>query len=219
MLEAKLLEVKGEIDDQTLDSKNIFVLTTKAVLEVDEKSGFEYRTLAAGSNMMQTAYGMINEGKKLIVLVDESYAPNFSRLNRFSAPAFASEASTIFILSNQTVPKKIKIKAKHAISEVPMKNVVGMLPGKTKPKEYVIFSAHYDHLGIGKPENGDSIYNGANDDAAGTTAVILLANHFKKLNNNERTIVFCRFYSRGNRRFWFAVLFKTIRSEGSGGYV
>lgn len=193
LLEAKLLEVKGEIDDQPLDSKNIFVLTTKAELEVDEKSGFEYRTLAAGSNMMQTAYGMINEGKKLIVLVDESYAPNFSRLNRFSAPAFASDASTIFILSNKTAPKKIKIKAKHAISEVPMKNVVGMLPGKTKPKEYVIFSAHYDHLGIGKPENGDSIYNGANDDAAGTTAVILLANHFKKLNNNERTIVFAAF--------------------------
>jgi Zn-dependent M28 family amino/carboxypeptidase len=48
-------------------------------------------------------------------------------------------------------------------------------------------------LGVGKAVEGDSIYNGANDDAAGTTAVIMLANYFKKLNNNERTIVFAAF--------------------------
>ncbi len=68
-----------------------------------------------------------------------------------------------------------------------------LFPEKTKPDEYVIFSAHHDHIGIGKPVNGDSIYNGANDDAAGTTAVIMLANYFKTLNNNERTLVFATF--------------------------
>jgi len=57
-----------------------------------------------------------------------------------------------------------------------------MIPGKTRPEEFVIFSAHYDHLGIGKPDAaGDSIYNGANDDASGTTAVITLAKYFSKL--------------------------------------
>jgi len=72
-------------------------------------------------------------------------------------------------------------------------NVVGILPGKTRKDEYVIFSAHYDHLGIGKPVNGDSIYNGANDDASGVTAVIMLAKYFKALDDNERTIVFAAF--------------------------
>jgi Zn-dependent M28 family amino/carboxypeptidase len=57
----------------------------------------------------------------------------------------------------------------------------------------VIFSGHYDHIGIGKAVNGDSIYNGANDDAAGTTGVIMLAKYFKALQNNERTIVFAAF--------------------------
>lgn len=77
--------------------------------------------------------------------------------------------------------------------------MVGVLPGKSKPDEYVIFSGHYDHLGVGSPEEGmphpaaDSIYNGANDDAAGSTAVIMLANYFKKQNNNERTIIFTTF--------------------------
>jgi Zn-dependent M28 family amino/carboxypeptidase len=72
-------------------------------------------------------------------------------------------------------------------------NVVGVLPGKARTDEYVIFSAHYDHLGVGKPVNGDSIYNGANDDASGVTAVIMLAKYFKALGNNERTIVFAAF--------------------------
>jgi len=68
-----------------------------------------------------------------------------------------------------------------------------MIPGKSKKDEYVIFSGHYDHIGVGKPVEGDSIYNGANDDAAGTTAVIMLAKYFKELNNNERTIIFAAF--------------------------
>jgi peptidase M28-like protein len=72
-------------------------------------------------------------------------------------------------------------------------NVVGILPGKSRKDEYVIFSAHYDHLGVGKPADGDSIYNGANDDASGVTAVIMLAKYFKTLDNNERTIVFAAF--------------------------
>lgn len=74
----------------------------------------------------------------------------------------------------------------------PANNVIGILPGKSKPDEYVIFSAHYDHLGMVK-EGADKIYNGANDDASGTTAVIALAKYFKELNQNERTIIFVAF--------------------------
>jgi Zn-dependent M28 family amino/carboxypeptidase len=72
-------------------------------------------------------------------------------------------------------------------------NVAGMIPGKSKPKEIVVFSAHYDHLGIVKPLDGDSIANGADDDASGVTAVISLAKYYKKLNNNERTLIFVTF--------------------------
>ena len=84
------------------------------------------------------------------------------------------------------------------MSEQKLSNVVGILPGKSPlgdlGGEYVIFSGHYDHLGIGKPDaKGDSIYNGANDDAAGTTAVIMLAEYFSQLKNNERTLIFVAF--------------------------
>ena len=71
-------------------------------------------------------------------------------------------------------------------------NVIGMLTGKSKPNEYVILSAHYDHLGL-TTDGDDQVYNGANDDASGVTAVIALAQYFKKLGNNERTIIFVAF--------------------------
>jgi Zn-dependent M28 family amino/carboxypeptidase len=68
-----------------------------------------------------------------------------------------------------------------------------VIPGKSKKDEYVIFSGHYDHLGIGKAVNNDSIYNGANDDAAGTTAMIMLSKYFKKRKDNERSLIFVAF--------------------------
>jgi Zn-dependent M28 family amino/carboxypeptidase len=72
-------------------------------------------------------------------------------------------------------------------------NVVGIIPGRSRPKELVIFSAHYDHVGISDRVEGDSRANGADDDASGVTAVISLAKYFKKLNNNERTLIFAAF--------------------------
>lgn len=73
-------------------------------------------------------------------------------------------------------------------------NIVGVIPGKSKKDEYVIFSAHYDHLGIGQMnEQGDSIFNGANDDASGIVAVIMLAKYFSKQKSNERTLIFTAF--------------------------
>ncbi|RYG02190.1 MAG: M28 family peptidase [Chitinophagaceae bacterium] len=73
-------------------------------------------------------------------------------------------------------------------------NVVGMLRGKSKPEEIILFSAHYDHEGIFKRgKRKDSIMNGANDNASGTTALLMLAKYFALRNDNERTILFCAF--------------------------
>jgi Zn-dependent M28 family amino/carboxypeptidase len=78
------------------------------------------------------------------------------------------------------------------VKNKPANNVIGVLPGKSKPNEFVVFSAHYDHLGM-KTSGDDKVYNGANDDASGVTAVIALAQYFKELNQNERTIIFVAF--------------------------
>ncbi|GAA4420713.1 M28 family metallopeptidase [Nibrella viscosa] len=71
-------------------------------------------------------------------------------------------------------------------------NVIAKIPGSTRPDEYVIYSAHWDHLGVGKPdETGDSIYNGAIDNASATAGLIELARAFNNMQPKpERTIVF-----------------------------
>ena len=74
-----------------------------------------------------------------------------------------------------------------------MFNVIGLLEGKSKKDEYVVISAHYDHLGIKVEGEGDMIYNGADDDASGTTAVLALAEYFTTLGTNERTLIFVAF--------------------------
>lgn len=193
LVQPKFIDAKGSVNDEEIDSKKIFVFTTQKELAVDEKAGYGYKTIAAGGNLMREAYGLITGGKNYVVFVDESYAANFGRLSRFVGPTFENNYSVVFLLTNKTAPTKFKVTARHEIVSMPMTNVVGILPGKTKPNEYVIFSAHYDHLGIDQPQNGDSIYNGANDDAAGTTSVIMLARYFKTLNNNDRTLVFAAF--------------------------
>jgi hypothetical protein len=64
--------------------------------------------------------------------------------------------------------------------DVPQHNLVALLRGTTRKDEYVIVSAHYDHVGVGRAVDDDAIYNGADDNATGTTAVLLLAESLAK---------------------------------------
>ncbi|CAM1374239.1 M28 family peptidase [Tenacibaculum xiamenense] len=76
---------------------------------------------------------------------------------------------------------------------VEMSNIIGVLEGKSKKDEFVIVSAHHDHLGMKKEGEGDLIFNGANDDASGVVGVLALAEYYAKKGNNERSIVFACF--------------------------
>jgi Peptidase family M28 len=80
-------------------------------------------------------------------------------------------------------PLAVKVRARVAMtrSEAKSENIVGLLPGSDPKlkKEYVVVSAHLDHLGIGEPVNGDRIYNGAMDDASGDASLIEVARAMK----------------------------------------
>ncbi|WP_428656508.1 M28 family metallopeptidase [Runella sp.] len=70
-------------------------------------------------------------------------------------------------------------------------NVMALLPGTTRANEYVFYTAHWDHFGKGEAIKGDSIYNGAADDASGTAALMEIATAFTKLKKKPaRSIVF-----------------------------
>ena len=71
-----------------------------------------------------------------------------------------------------------------------MRNVLGMIPGKNT-KEYVIVGAHFDHLGIDPALDGDQIYNGADDNASGVSAVLQIARAFLASGQQpERNVIF-----------------------------
>jgi hypothetical protein len=71
-------------------------------------------------------------------------------------------------------------------------NLAAVVRGTTQPGRYIVVSAHYDHLGIGRAINGDSVYNGADDNASGTAGVLAIARWFKA-HPPENSILFALF--------------------------
>lgn len=145
--------------------------------------------------LLSKAFGLVRSDTiSTLVLVDPEFHAEFKELGGYFGKRFMSnrKSTKIFVLGNYAV-QSYSVSATQKIESITMANVVGVLPGKTRPDEFVVFSGHYDHIGISPAVNGDSISNGADDDASGTTGVIELARYFKKIKNNQRTLIFVTF--------------------------
>lgn len=91
------------------------------------------------------------------------------------------------------IPLKATMSASYRVKSdiITSHNVAGLVPGSKYPDETVIYSAHWDHLGIGAPDaKGDTIYNGARDNASGTAALLELARAYANGPKPERTVLF-----------------------------
>lgn len=100
-------------------------------------------------------------------------------------------------------------------------NIVGVLEG-TDPvlkNEYVLVGAHYDHIGVITPVAGDSIANGANDNASGTTTVVELARYFAANKNNKRSMIFAFFSGEEKGLLGAKHLAKKLKAESLNLYV
>lgn len=163
------------------------------------KTGDSVRVVVVGpqDNPMQAVSAAFAQRGNLLVLIDPEHRQPFERLKGFlSGPARSVERSAhrarVFVLTGETAARSYQVDATATVEQVPGANVVGTIPGR-RQDQMVVFSAHYDHIGIQRPVKGDSIANGANDDASGTTAVIELARYFKARGTPERTLVFAAF--------------------------
>lgn len=107
---------------------------------------------------------------------------------------------TIVTVSQATMDRLLKVNsgasavlAVHPLQQSAPKetfNAIGWLPGTDAAGGTILLTAHLDHLGVGAAVNGDSIYNGANDDAAGTTAVLELAHALASGPKLRRSVLF-----------------------------
>lgn len=80
----------------------------------------------------------------------------------------------------------VDLALKGEFRDLTVKNVGGIIEGTDLRDEYIVFTAHHDHLGVGTPVEGDSIYNGARDNASGTSAFLNMAKAYSELNMKPR---------------------------------
>jgi hypothetical protein len=219
MYQSKTQDAKVIIDGNVIADSLVACFSYLPEVAFTEKSDIEVVKINKGDKFNQKFYQYYQSKKNLLVMVDTTFGSqlkNVKKMERVSPEP--GKNAIVFVLDNAAA-NTFSIAVTNQLITKPLNNVVGVLPGKSKPEEYVIFSGHYDHLGIRKPGKGeindgkDSIYNGANDDAAGTTAVIMLAKYFKKLNNNERTIVFAAFVAEETGGFGSKYFSKQLAPE------
>jgi hypothetical protein len=199
MSESKNATSKVQIDGKTIDNSQVVSFSYQPEVSFTEKSGVEVVKINAGDKFGQKFYEYYQSDKNLLVLVDASFTSRIKNVQQIQQISANPGKNAVVFVFGSSQASSFSVALTNTITKKALNNVVGVLPGKSKPNEYVVFSGHYDHLGIGSPAEGvphevsDSIYNGANDDAAGSTAVIMLAKYFKELHNNERTIIFTTF--------------------------
>jgi hypothetical protein len=191
------------LNDKSIDAANVVITgNTSGSISFNNSNSECSIRIRPEKSFMEQYRGIAGAKKQMIVLVDPKFSDTFNHLkDAVSKGSIADEkdiqsakpSAVVYILSADTTAKQFSVSATNKITKLPLFNVAGIIPGKSKTKELVVFSGHYDHLGITKPEGQDSIANGADDDASGTTAMIALAKYYKKLNNNERTLIFVAF--------------------------
>ena len=194
----KFLSASGTINDTQILENNIIAITTEPLLKINEQSGYQLISFDTSVKLIAEAGRLIKEKKNYIVLVNSFHTANFGRLKRFKRDNFKTTHNVIFVLHDET-PARYNFEIKHEVTSTALSNVVAVLPGKTRKDEYVIFSAHYDHLGYGEDRNslyaGTSpmIHNGADDNASGTAALIELCKQLKASGNKKNNYLFIAF--------------------------
>lgn len=149
-----------------------------------------------GWNVVESSWS----GARLVIESDlplvevESWISNESAQKIFDASAMkGQDYQTIAHDKNfKPIPLdlNVSVSIENKIKKDVSKNVVAMIPGTDQKDEFIIYSAHWDHLGVGKPIEGDSIYNGAIDNGTGTAGLLAIAEAFKKSEPTQRSIVF-----------------------------
>ena len=172
------------------------------VINVSEKDDF------------RTVIGQANHNERdTVLLVNPKHRDIFKRYQSFLSRSknrfeVNQGPSLVIIMTQEKVVDSIEVEISNSISKQRLSNVVGLLKANAKQpnkNESVIFSAHYDHLGVtdkvveqknsldGSNKPIDLIFNGADDDASGTTAVINLASHYSEIKERKRDLIFVAF--------------------------
>ncbi|MBC8084952.1 MAG: M20/M25/M40 family metallo-hydrolase [Hymenobacter sp.] len=203
--ETRTVRVRAVLNKVPVAPENVLLLAGQPQLRWTSGQPNAPRVVRVGPavDFLQEVRPLLEAKENLLILLDPAHAVRFRaqalRFNqngRFGIDQ-PSPTAVVMVLLPAALPEALtfQVEGTTRIRELEAQNVVGVLPGQDKARaaEQILFSAHYDHLGIQPAVAGDSIANGANDDASGTTAVVALAEFFARQKNNVRTLVFIAF--------------------------
>ncbi|WP_221405735.1 M28 family metallopeptidase [Roseivirga echinicomitans] len=203
--------MSASLNGKAVDAADMMAMSNSEGFDWTNVADLNVRTIGADDNF-QTAYNEIRRGTgKNLVLVNSAHKDLFERYKGFSSRgsrvvALDPDNATVMVISNLTAVTSVDIEVQNAVTAQSLSNVTGKISGN-RANEIVLFGAHYDHIGVREGMEGDNLFNGANDDASGTTAVIELAKYFAASGKKpERTIVFVAFTAEesggyGSRHF------------------
>lgn len=187
------------LNGKQISPKNTAIASTIEKLEWDNNVAQVH--IINKDDDMRTALRELNQqGGQHLVVIDNSHKKTFKAYQGYFNRGLTklslehSGALVLVLRDDNSVESKIeqyKVSASATITQQTLTNVVGVLPGKQSPEDIVLYSSHYDHLGV--TEDGKQIYNGADDDASGTTAVLNLAQFFANKGDNKRSLMFSAF--------------------------
>ncbi|TKB43146.1 M28 family peptidase [Thalassotalea mangrovi] len=187
------------INGQALDPAKIFAAGSAAKVEW-QKDNIAIIHIGAEDDFRAKLKELNEAGENALVLVNPVHEKLFKGFSHYLATGTRSlsekpEKALVFALSETPEINRLSVTGGFDKKHITLNNVAAVLEGKSRPDEYVVFSAHHDHIGQQiDPQSGkDNIYNGANDDASGVAAVLNLARYFNNMENRERSILFITF--------------------------
>ena len=166
------------------------------LLVVHETAPASYGWATVKNSNTNTMFDVVRDNPKAVHTAVEGWLHLDTTRNLFKQAGLDFDALKKQAQTRSFKPVELKgarFSANYAVDAkvITSQNVVGRIDGSKHPDEIVVYSAHWDHLGVGQPDaDGDTIYNGAVDNATGTAALVELARAFAKAPQPERSVVF-----------------------------
>nr|WP_241093538.1 M28 family metallopeptidase [Xanthomonas sp.] len=166
------------------------------VLVVHETAPASYGWATVASSNTNSMFDVVRDDPKAAHPALEGWIQRDLAVELFQRAGLDFEALKKQAQSRDFKPVELKgqrLAADYAVKSevITSHNVVARLPGSERPDESVIYTAHWDHIGVGEPDaRGDRIFNGALDNASGTAALLELGRAFAKAPAPKRSVVF-----------------------------
>jgi len=188
------------LNGKNLEEANLGMASTIAKIAWKNIDDVNTHIIGEKDDMRAMLRKMNSDGGQHFVIIHTAHAKMFAGYRGYFQRGLTKlnlehQGAIVMVLSDDSEITSIDVNASTTITEKTLSNIVAVLPGKDKDpikaKEIILYSSHYDHLGVTK--DGKEIFNGADDDASGTSAVINLAQHYASQGNNKRTLMFSAF--------------------------